>query len=499
MSPEVSYFRAGIFARQQSPLPISRDPVIKVSRGSVQPLVSVNETQLFEIVVATVDDIAGGFVGVKTENGETKYCCTEELFSRGLCGNDTQIGHVIIASPEMTSTSPRGGTSKNSRTLQFWEVEIPPGQQTSTFSLDYDVNSTNLYYIFRANCRPGAPKLRVAATWVIANPFGYLGGGDYGYLPFYAGAAACYGVASLIWFLLCLRYWRQLITLQKTLSRVLVLLVAHGLGVVRSSLQGKRRLMAGYCLLYGGVSFTGDMINPQSLVASHYVTVGAASGLYTFFVVASLALDAMWGIWVFVGMGPVMAWLRQHDEPVKRAKYRWFFYCLVAAMALTVLYLAVSILDSVVLPADRRWSLAWMVDIVWQVLYFVPMLVLALIWRPSPANQWLVLSREHPGMDEDEDEAAGSALRNVPPPGGGLLLPFPSPIWGRVFINPAIHIVIDDLLVCAEAVPEGAGGGDRAGAAGAEAGATSPEDELFAKMRFDRPPPGLGTFPALRL
>ena len=191
-----------------------------------------------------------------------------------------------------------GGSGANA----YWFGQIRfNGSQASDLLIprellgDFAVQMTGNHYVVVANCDPRIQTLNVAGPVVALNPFGFLPAELYGFLPFYAAMTLIYVTVTLGWLVLVMMHSDQLLPVQlhitgvlllslvemltwyldyvnfnevgerraapflvgicaavlrRTVSRMLVIAVSLGYGVVRSDLGKSRSRLLAFGALY---------------------------------------------------------------------------------------------------------------------------------------------------------------------------------------------------------------------------------------------------------
>ncbi|CAI0423771.1 unnamed protein product [Linum tenue] len=223
-------------------------------------------TGLVEAIVLEVKDrerVGGGFLK------SNLICCNPTLAATGAC----KLGEVIIQknpdNPEWPKRIQTSFAGKNE------EVKMQPEA--------VEINSTGMYYLYFMFCDPQLKGTLIKGRTVWKNPNGYLPGKMTPLMTFYGIMSLAYLVLGLVWFLKFVQLWKDVIqlhyhitavialgmcemavwyfeyanfnstgrrpigvtlwavtftTVKKTLSRLLLLVVSMGFGVVRPTLGG---------------------------------------------------------------------------------------------------------------------------------------------------------------------------------------------------------------------------------------------------------------------
>ena len=278
-------------------------------------------TGLVEAIIFEVKDrerIGGSFL--KSD----MICCTRSLHDAGHC----KSGEVII-----NENHDNPGWPKRIKTFFVGKDEtavIPP--QT------IEINSTGMYYLYFMFCDPQLKGTTIEGRTVWRNPDGYLPGKMAPLLKFYEFMSLAYLLLGLIWFLWFVKYWKDVIQLhyhittvialgmcemgvwyfeyanfnstgsrpmgitiwaatftsvKKTLSRLLLLVVSMGFGVVRPTLGA----ITSKVLFLGFVYFVAS----EALeLVEHLSNINDFYGKARLFLVLPVAfLDSCFIIWIF--------------------------------------------------------------------------------------------------------------------------------------------------------------------------------------------------------
>lgn len=316
---------------------------------------------------------------------------------------------------------------------------------------DYKVLQSGVQNVLFQLCPSLVSSSSVALTGEISfkNPYGYLPGRFYGYLPFegarffaflvffvlYLGMVlkhrkhllrlhyAILGVLvvataeALSWFLAfshmnsvgtpyCCPFPAVVISamvfelIQKTLSRALLLLICLGYGIARPSLQKGEWLSLGtLTLLYLGAT----MLDEASEIGEARQIGGSGGGregggggsnrmLWSF---PALLCDIVFLSWIYMSLVTMMKILREQNETYKLELYTrlsstiLLFVSLFGCLTLVVL---LSRIGFFVWP----WTLLWAETVAWEVLNFAVLAAVCFLWRPSPTSQFLAQAKQLP-------------------------------------------------------------------------------------------------------
>lgn len=285
-------------------------------------------TGLVEAIVLDVRDrekIGGSYL-----NSEA-ICCTPELSKDGSC----KVGEVIIQQNPGNPDGPK-------RMQTFFEGK---NEETNMELQTIEINSTGMYYLYFMFCDPELVGTSISGKTVWRNPDGYLPGKMSPLMTFFGLMSLAYLVLGLFWFLRFVQYWKDIIQLhyhisaviglgmcemalwyfeyanfnstgsrpmgitiwavtfsavKKTVSRLLLLVVSMGYGVVRPTLGG----ITSKVLLLGVIYFVAS----EALeLVEHLGNINDFSGKTRLFLVLPVALlDACFILWIFSSLSKTL-------------------------------------------------------------------------------------------------------------------------------------------------------------------------------------------------
>lgn len=285
-------------------------------------------TGLVEAIVLEVRDrekIGGSYL-----NSEA-ICCTPQLSKDGSC----KVGEVIIQQNPDNPDGPK-------RMQTFFEGK---NEETNMELQTIEINSTGMYYLYFMFCDPELVGTSIGGRTVWRNPDGYLPGKMAPLMTFFGLMSLAYLVLGLFWFLRFVQYWKDIIQLhyhisaviglgmcemalwyfeyanfnstgtrpmgitiwavsfgavKKTVSRLLLLVVSMGYGVVRPTLGG----ITSKVLLLGVIYFVAS----EALeLVEHLGNINDFSGKTRLFLVLPVALlDACFILWIFSSLSKTL-------------------------------------------------------------------------------------------------------------------------------------------------------------------------------------------------
>ncbi|CAD6189007.1 unnamed protein product [Caenorhabditis auriculariae] len=287
-----------------------------------------------------------------------------------------------------------------------------------------------------------AVNVTVTVEWKA--PYGYLSAIDWPLLRFYKMMCVFYAILALIWLTLCIRHYRDILRIQywigavivlgmvekafflidgilelaeivscgkKTMSRVLVIIVSLGYGVVKPRLGNTMNQVAGVGLVY----FVFCSIEGIARVSKN--TVEAAKQKQF----ASLPLvltEMVIFYWIFTSLTATMRTLRLKRNEVKLSVYRHFTNTLIFAVLSSIVFMVWSMFYHIFPTCRVDWKELWVDTAFWHVLFCFILVVIMTLWRPSQNNQQYAFT---PLLDDSEDENDQDELFNTFTPGYDVL------------------------------------------------------------------------------
>lgn len=364
-------------------------------------------------------------------------CCTPALANEGSC----KVGEVIIRQNPDNPNWPR-------RIQTFFEGKNEGAK------MEYqtvEVNSTGMYYLYFMFCDPELKGTKISGRTVWRNPEGYLPGKMAPLMTFYGFMSLAYLVLGFIWFLQFVQHWKDIIQLhyhitaviglgmcemafwyfeyanfnatgnrpmgitiwavtfsavKKTVSRMLLLVVSMGYGVVRPTL-GALKIKV---LLLGSVYFVAS----EALeLVEHLGNINDFSGKARLFLVLPVTLlDAGFILWIFSSLSKTLEKLQIRRSMTKLDLYRKFTNSLAVSVLVSVAWIGYELYFNATDPLSELWRRAWVIPAFWTVLAFLLLLVICFLWAPSHNPTRYAYSEET--ADDFDDEAlslSGSGVK----------------------------------------------------------------------------------------
>ncbi|KAI4367453.1 hypothetical protein MLD38_023189 [Melastoma candidum] len=417
----------GIFSSSSSNSSLIRFENIKLSRTEEAALDEERGAGLVQVVIFEAADRNN--IGGSAYGGQRSICCTPDLAKLEGCKQGE-----IIRIP--SSTDPKWPYVLN---VNF------EGDSTTTELPNQEVRitRTGMYNLFFIACEPKLKGLSMSGKTSWKNPHGYLPGRMAPLLKFYVYLSIAYALLSVLWFSQYVRFRDDVLQLQhcisviiglgllemilwyydyanfnntgmrpvalttwvvtvgalrKTVSRILILCVSMGYGVVRPTLGG----LTSKVLLLGVTYFlASELLNITESVG----TVSDVSGRARILLVLPDAfLDSFLILWIFNALSRTLEQLQGKRSSVKLDIYRKFSNALAVTVLASVAWIGYEVYFKATDPFNERWQSAWIITAFWDILAFALLCVICYLWAPSQSSQRYAYS-DKTGEGSDDEEA----------------------------------------------------------------------------------------------
>ncbi|KAG0497495.1 hypothetical protein HPP92_002186 [Vanilla planifolia] len=388
--------------------------------SSMEQRTGLVQAIIFE--AADRDNIGGSAYG-----GQKSICCTPDLSKLEGC----KQGEVIRKPSSVDPGWPVVVNTHFSANFTFTTMDTP----------DVYITRMGMYNLFFISCDPKLRGLRVTGQTYWKNPSGYLPGRMAPLMKFYIFMAAAYLLLGMIWFSQYVRFWKDVLPIQnwmtivivlglfemtlwyfeylnfnntgirpvgittwvvtvgavrKTISRLLILSLSMGYGVVRPTLGG----LTSKVLLLGVTYFLASELLD---ITENVGTINDISGKTRLFLVLPDAfLDAFLILWIFTSLSRTLEMLQARRSSVKLEVYRKFTNALAVCVIASVAWIAYEVYFKATDPFSERWQSAWIIVAFWDILAFALLCVICYLWGPSQSSQRYAYSGE---ADVDDEEA----------------------------------------------------------------------------------------------
>ncbi|XP_064394797.1 transmembrane protein 87A-like [Halichondria panicea] len=185
--------------------------------------------------------------------------------------------------------------------------------------------------------------------------------------------------------------------LKRSLSRMLLVIVSLGYGIVRPRLGDSMAKVIGAGVIYWVLAIINGVLKARTPTAASVSTPVTVS--YGLLVLVDIAIM----FWIFSAIVETRRTLRVRKNLVKLSMYNHFSYALIFAMLATIGFVIWDILAHFFPSNDclTDWSEVWLQDCFWHVLFVIILGIIMAIWRPGANKKRYAYSLVD---DEDDDE-----------------------------------------------------------------------------------------------
>ncbi|KAL1829312.1 hypothetical protein ACET3Z_007724 [Daucus carota] len=385
-------------------------------------------------------------IGGSAYGGQRSVCCTSDLAKLGVC----KQGEIIHRQ-----------STKNPGWPHVLGASFSADEETSMLPpRSIEITRTGMYNLYFIHCDPRIEQLVVEGKSIWKNPTGYLPGRMAPLMNFYGFMSLAFVLLGIFWFSQYARFWKEVLPLQncvtlvitlgmfemalwyfdyaefnetgvrptgitvwavtfgtvkRTVSRLIILMVSMGYGVVRPTLGGLTKKV----MILGVTFFVASEI--LELVEN----VGAISDLSgkarLFFVLPVALLDAFFVIWIFTSLSSTLNKLQARRMMVKLDIYRKFTNALAVAVLVSVGWICYELYFKSTDVYNEHWRNAWIIPAFWQVVSFSLLCVICALWAPSQTSMRYAYSED--GTDEFDKEDTLTLIKPSPLPMGDARSP----------------------------------------------------------------------------
>ncbi|XP_010553210.1 PREDICTED: transmembrane protein 87B [Tarenaya hassleriana] len=369
-------------------------------------------------------------IGGSAYGGQRSICCTPDLAKLQGC-KQGEIIRIPSASDPRWPILLRVNFNGRRLSAKMGDNEIP-------------ISKSGIYNLLFISCDPKLRGLKMTGETIWKNPDGYLPGRMAPLMKFYGYMSLGYLLLSAIWLFQYLRFRRDILPLQhcittvivlgflemafwyldyanfnstgtrpvaltswvvtigalrKTVSRILILCVSMGYGVVRSTLGG----LTSKVLLVGVTYFiASEMLN----IAEYVGTIDDISGRAKLFLVLPDAfLDAFLILWIFTSLARTLEQLQMKRTSAKLEIYRKFSNALAIMVVVSVTWIVYEVYFKATDPFNERWRTAWTITAFWDIIAFLLLCVICYLWAPSQNSQRYAYAGEAEEEENNNEEA----------------------------------------------------------------------------------------------
>lgn len=341
-------------------------------------------------------------------------CCTSELISENKCSSVSEV-YEHKNTPDGISNLTK--ITLNENTPKIVHMNKKPFK-------------SGIHYVFILNCNYDI-ELVIDGDSKTLNTYGYLSSELYPFFPFYGTVASLYLLLGVVWVYFVHKFWNQILQLQiyltwvivlsmietatwyffylhsnntghahfgaivfgilissfkRTISRVLVLVVSMGYGVVKPTLGTTTYKIA----TIGGLYFIFSGILNILELEPDFEASDLGVALTLFLVIPVAVMDTAFYWWIFVSLLQTLTRLKSRKQSVKYAMYMDFLGVLVASAVFSAVVVIFQ-LAYVMSNPDDWWRVYWLGGPGFStafpvIVYMIILVAISWIWRPVENN-----------------------------------------------------------------------------------------------------------------
>mmetsp|Transcript_8921 Transcript_8921/g.10679 ORF Transcript_8921/g.10679 Transcript_8921/m.10679 type:complete len:505 (+) Transcript_8921:217-1731(+) len=308
----------------------------------------------------------------------------------------------------------------------------------------YQVEEKDLYSLMFSYCQQNAAVVSISGSVSWRNPFGFLHGELYGFLPFYLHLSLAYLFCGMVWAYLCAKNWRDLLMVQncitavlvlgmievnlrysdfhslnetgvrnsgllmaavlfavikKCVSRMLVLVVSLGYGVVKPHLGPEGTKVALLGAVYFVVATLHHLVDSVSTTNQQSMAVSKF-----FFLVPVAVVDTIFYFWIFRALRTTIVQLETRGQDTKLSLYLKFRRLLVASIVISILWAVYYALENLMIYNAMEWESVYFMESFWDCLYLAILISIMYLWRPNQNSQRYAYNVVKTWDNEDAEE-----------------------------------------------------------------------------------------------
>ncbi|XP_018009867.1 transmembrane protein 87A isoform X2 [Hyalella azteca] len=313
-----------------------------------------------------------------------------------------------------------------------------PGSKTARTTRPLVTVHSDGVYLFMMRIKSDNGSFTATVDLQMVGSYGYLSASDYPLLWFYSVLCVVYVIYGVVWLVLCFLRWRDLLRLQywiaavillgllekamfvaeyeslneqgysvpglliaaeivscakRTISRILVVIVALGFGIVKPRLGSLLHRVIALGMLYfllASIESCTRILRPKTDQSKQMLVA----------VIPLALLDSLICWWVFSALVSTIRTLRLRRNPTKLALYSYFTNALALGVLLSVIFMFWSVRYHTYDDCLKDWQTLWLNDAFWHLLFALLLLVIMILWRPTNNNQRFAFS---PLLDDGSD------------------------------------------------------------------------------------------------
>lgn len=433
----------GIYASSSTSSDSSQDSSIRFEKITLRrPKESSNFSSRVHAIVFEVEDRET--IGGSAYGGQRAVCCSPDLAKLGVC----KQGEIIHRQ-----------STKNPGWPQVFGATFKVDDSEATFtSRSIQIAKAGMYNLYFIHCDPSLNDVVVEGKTIWKNPTGYLPGRMAPLMNFHGFMSLAYVILGIYWFSQYARFWKEVIPLQncitlvitlgmfemalwyfdyaefnetgvrptgitvwavtfgtikRTVSRLIILMVSMGYGVVRPTLGGITSKVISLAATFFLASEVLELVENVGAISD-------LSGKTRLLLVLPVALlDAFFILWIFNSLSATLNKLQARRIMVKLDIYRKFTNALVVAVVVSVGWICYELYFKANDVYNELWQNAWIIPAFWQVLSFSVLCIICILWAPSHNSMRYAYS----GDEEFDRDDTLTLIKPAPMPSNDIRSP----------------------------------------------------------------------------
>eukprot|EP00522_Entomoneis_paludosa_P003009 CAMPEP_0172473178 /NCGR_PEP_ID=MMETSP1065-20121228/68721_1 /TAXON_ID=265537 /ORGANISM="Amphiprora paludosa, Strain CCMP125" /LENGTH=275 /DNA_ID=CAMNT_0013231347 /DNA_START=12 /DNA_END=839 /DNA_ORIENTATION=- len=206
--------------------------------------------------------------------------------------------------------------------------------------------------------------------------------------------------------------------LKRGVSRVLLVMVSLGWGVIRDSLGSTMNSIIVLGAAYIGISAFRDLM--MEFAVEDMTTLSYEEEVELFDIVTILtfvvaAIDVIFILWILDALNGTMQYLENNSQLRKLSRYLRLRSILLFAILFATIWVVFSLVDSYDEDGIVREEHEWIVDGATEINYMYVLIGISILWRPNPSAREYAYVMELPASGGDEDGETELELSGVVP------------------------------------------------------------------------------------
>lgn len=174
--------------------------------------------------------------------------------------------------------------------------------------------------------------------------------------------------------------------LKRSLSRVVVLMVSMGYGVVRPTLGDdmKKIMYLGCSYFILSLVYTLTISMPSN---SKFVGDAEFENMLALVVLLLAAVDSTFYMWILKSLNNIIVTLDSRRQTEKANLYKNFRIVLFVSLGFAIIWAVYSSMLMTGSTYENNWQNRWTMDALWELEYLIVFIAICLLWAPSGNNR----------------------------------------------------------------------------------------------------------------